>query len=488
MSSSITQRIQTLNQRPILTGPIVYLISRDVRLNDNWALAFAHQLAQQSHQPLWLVFQLLPTMGQRSREHFDFLVAGLQELQAAAQAKYIPLTIITTNDLTRLTATLTSWNPGAIVLDFSPLKGPQQRALHLAQNLNCSVTQVDTHNCIPIWQTSDHQEYAARTIRPKIHRVLPDFLETAPPLPAYPAKNLGLPTRNNYTFPNPSATDWQTIANGVQAPSNQQHLDWKTGETAAQAQLETFLTERLTNFALYRNDPNHNACTDLSPYLHFGMISAATIITRTLHHTKLDLETVLAYDRTTPIQPTTHRSQLELHAVATLLEELIVRKELADNFCYFNSNYDSLAGAPNWAKQTLAKHQSDHRLATYTLDELTHAKTADPAWNAAQTQLVKTGKLHGYLRMYWAKQLLLWTPDAETAIQTAISLNDHYSLDGGDPNGYVGVLWSLAGLHDRPWQERPIFGTIRTMTATGLARKFNLEAYQQYWSPAREPA
>jgi deoxyribodipyrimidine photo-lyase len=481
MNSSITQRTQPLNQQPISTGPIIYLISRDLRLNDNWALAFAHQLAQQSHQPLWLVFQLLPTMGQRSHEHFDFLLAGLRELQISARNHNISLTIITADNLTELTSTLTSWNPGAIVLDFSPLKGSQQRARHLAKNLNCSVTQVDAHNCIPIWQTSDHQEYAARTIRPKIHRLLPDFLDTAPELPMYPSSNLQSPTKNTIVFPNPTATNWQTIENFVQAPTNHQQLDWQAGETAAHAQLTAFLTERLTKFGLYRNDPNQTACTDLSPYLHFGMISAVTGIKAVLQTTNLELATVLDYDRATPIQPNSPSAALKLHSTATLLEELIVRKELADNFCYHNPNYDSLAGAPNWAQQTLTKHQSDLRSAIYSLDELTQVKTVDLAWNAAQTQLIKTGKLHGYMRMYWAKQLLLWTPDAATAIQQAITLNDSYSLDGGDPNGYVGILWSLAGLHDRPWQQRPIFGTIRTMTASGLARKFDLETYQQHW-------
>lgn len=482
MNSSITQRAKPLNQKPVLTGPIIYFISRELRFNDNWALAFAHQIAQQSHQPLWLVFQLLPTMGQRSHEHFEFLLAGLRELQTTAQIKHIPLTVITTSDLTKLTSILASWNPGAIVLDFSPLKGPQQRANHLAKNLSCLVTQVDAHNSIPVWQTSDHQEYAARTIRPKIHRLLPDFLEITPTVPAYPRTNLNVPLKSMFTFPKPTTTDWQAITQYVQAPTNNQRLAWQPGETAAQTQLTTFLAKRLASFSLYRNDPNQTACTDLSPYLHFGMISAATIMRQTLSHTNLDLETILTYDHSNSIKPTTSRPQLELHAVATLLEELIVRKELADNFCYYNQNYDSLAGAPAWAQQTLAKHRSDLRPIIYSLDELARARTSDLAWNTAQNQLIKTGKLHGYMRMYWAKQLLHWTTDAATAIQTAITLNDRYSLDGGDPNGYVGILWSLAGLHDRPWQERPIFGTIRTMTTAGLARKFNLETYQQRWS------
>jgi deoxyribodipyrimidine photo-lyase len=156
---------------------------------------------------------------------------------------------------------------------------------------------------------------------------------------------------------------------------------------------------------------------------------------------------------------------------------MIVRKELADNYCYYNGKYDSLEGAPEWAQRTLAKHAADPREFIYTLEQFKNAETHDEAWNAAQLQLTRTGKIHGYMRMYWAKKVLEWSKTPDEALTTLLYLNDFYHLDGGDPNGYVGILWSVAGLHDRPWGERPVYGVIRSMVYGGLKRKFNIQAY-----------
>ncbi|MFB0900904.1 MAG: deoxyribodipyrimidine photolyase, partial [Dehalococcoidia bacterium] len=163
------------------------------------------------------------------------------------------------------------------------------------------------------------------------------------------------------------------------------------------------------------------------------------------------------------------------------IEELVVRKELADNFCFYNHKYDSLEGAKEWAKLTLKLHANDRRIFQYKLQDWQNAKTHDLAWNAAQKELSHTGKMHGYMRMYWAKKILEWSESPESAIETAIYLNDFYSLDGGDPNGYAGIMWSIAGVHDRAWFERDVFGKIRYMNYKGLKRKFNLEKYIQMW-------
>ena len=166
----------------------------------------------------------------------------------------------------------------------------------------------------------------------------------------------------------------------------------------------------------------------------------------------------------------------------TLFEEMIVRKELSDNFCLYSASYNSLDSVANWARNTLNEHAKDMREFVYTIKELESANTHDEAWNAAQTELKTTGKMHGYMRMYWAKKILEWSPDANTAISNCIYLNDSYSIDGCDPNGYVGILWSIGGLHDRPWIERPIFGKIRYMNRAGLKRKFDLDSYIKRWS------
>jgi deoxyribodipyrimidine photo-lyase len=163
------------------------------------------------------------------------------------------------------------------------------------------------------------------------------------------------------------------------------------------------------------------------------------------------------------------------------LEELIVRRELSDNFCFYNPNYDSVAGFHEWAQKTLEEHRGDKREYLYNKDEFESAKTHDDLWNAAQSQLVQTGKIHGYMRMYWAKKILEWTKSPEQALEIAIFLNDKYALDGCDPNGYVGIAWSVGGVHDRAWTEREVFGKIRYMNANGCKRKFDTQKYIDTW-------
>jgi deoxyribodipyrimidine photo-lyase len=192
----------------------------------------------------------------------------------------------------------------------------------------------------------------------------------------------------------------------------------------------------------------------LSPYLHFGQIS--------------------------PVEVAWRAAQVGGPGAQAFLEELIVRRELAVNFVFYNPNYDRFEGLPAWAKETLRQHASDPRPARYTLEELEEARTEDPLWNAAQTELIRTGKIHGYMRMYWGKGFLRWTEDPEKAFRFALHLNNKYALDGRDPSSYAGVGWCF-GLHDRPFPERPIFGKVRPMTEAGLRRKFPVEIYLARW-------
>jgi deoxyribodipyrimidine photo-lyase len=175
-------------------------------------------------------------------------------------------------------------------------------------------------------------------------------------------------------------------------------------------------------------------------------------------------------------------SEAEREVTAAFLEELIVRRELSDNFCFYNSSYDSVDGFHEWAKKTHKIHATDPRPYLYSLDQFENAGTHDPYWNAAQRQMVRTGKMHGYMRMYWAKKILEWSPSPRKALEIAIKLNDRYELDGRDPNGYTGIAWSIGGVHDRAWGERPVFGKVRYMNEAGLRRKFNLETYLAMYS------
>jgi deoxyribodipyrimidine photo-lyase len=232
------------------------------------------------------------------------------------------------------------------------------------------------------------------------------------------------------------------------------------GETAARETLERFLGERLPGYG-ERNDPNTTVCSDLSPYLHFGMISAQRVLLR--------------------LREGGHRGE----QADSFTEELVVRRELADNYVMHTEPYDQLAGFPAWAQQTLEAHTRDPRPHLYDENTLETAATSDPLWNAAQLQMVRTGKMHSYMRMYWAKKILEWSTDPATALRNTIRLNDRYSLDGRDSNGYAGIAWSIGGVHDRGWTERPVFGKIRYMNDRGAARKFNVKQYIQTWAPAQ---
>ncbi len=191
----------------------------------------------------------------------------------------------------------------------------------------------------------------------------------------------------------------------------------------------------------------------LSPYLHFGQLSAQRVA----------LE-VQAFDADIPAQE-------------AFLEQLVVRRELSDNFCFHEPAYDRCEGFPAWALKTLEAHRRDPRPYLYALDEFEEARTHDPLWNAAQSQMVASGRMHGYLRMYWAKKILEWTESPEKAMRVAVYLNDRYQLDGRDPNGYAGIAWCIGGVHDRAWGERPVFGKVRYMSAGGARRKFDVAAY-----------
>jgi len=210
----------------------------------------------------------------------------------------------------------------------------------------------------------------------------------------------------------------------------------------------------LSNYNQLRNDPAKSYQSTISPYLNHGFISAIRIV-KEIKNTNIDDENTKAF-----------------------LEELIVRRELADNYCYYNINYNNFNGFHIWAKTTLNEHRFDKRDYVYSIEDWEKANTHDTAWNAAQLQLIEEGRMHGYMRMYWAKKILEWTESVEIAMETAIYLNDKYALDGRDPNGFTGIAWSIGGVHDRAWTQRNVYGKIRYMNYNGLKRKIDIKKYE----------
>ncbi len=441
----INTRSRYLNNIPVKSGPVLYWMSRDQRVQHNWALLTAQNIALELHSPLIVAFNLTPSFPLANLRHYNFMLTGLREIEQDLLALNIPLIMLYGEPQQNLPTYINQNNISTVVMDFSPLKIAKQWKQTLVAQTKATLIETDAHNIIPIWQTSDKQEYAARTIRPKIHKQLPQYLTPIPPTQSMPSENLP----SNHQLINWDKTYAQLSINTQIKP-----ITWLTpGPQAAQQTLQHFLTHKAATYATDHNDPAKNTLSNLSPYLHFGHISAQYIALQTTH-------------------------------LESFFEELVVRRELADNFCHYNPHYDSLAGAPNWAQQILADHQHDPREYLYTQQELEQALTHDPAWNAAQVEMVTTGKMHGYMRMYWAKKILEWTPSPTQAYQIAIYLNDIYSLDGRDPNGFTGIAWAIAGIHDRPWKERPIFGKIRYMNYNGLKRKFEIQRYIDKFLPS----
>lgn len=219
--------------------------------------------------------------------------------------------------------------------------------------------------------------------------------------------------------------------------------------------LEDFLQNKLNMYEEKRNNPLENITSNLSAYLNWGFVSAQRVA----------LEVI--------------RSDAMRMNKEAFLEELIVRRELSQNFCFYNKKFKTFDGTPLWAKNTLKEHTKDIRFELYTLTQLEKAQTSDDLWNSAQRQLIKEGKIHGYMRMYWAKQFLLWTQTPLQALKYAIYLNDKYAYDAPAASGYVGILWSIGALHDRAFQQRYIFGKVRSMTYNGAKSKFDVDKYIQ---------
>jgi deoxyribodipyrimidine photo-lyase len=436
-------------------------MSRDQRAQDNHALLAAQEQAIAEKVPLYVLF-VLKHVKSRSREHYAFMLEGLEEVAKEVQSKNISFVLRQGDSADCITKFIKEVKAGALFFDFSPLKNARVTAKKVASLIDIPVTVVDTHNIIPVWVISDKQEFAAHTMRRKVHKQLDAFLATPATLKKHP-----------YIANKVLSMSFDEAMKLIQSfPAAGITISHTPGEKAARKQLDSFLEKDLEKYALLRNDIAEDHQSNLSPYLHFGQISSLRVAIETIakaNDTPLLLQSFkLAQNGETPSTA---------DGMNALLEEIIVRKELADNFCFYGQSYTSIKGAAAWAQASLASHLNDPRDFVYTQNEWEACATHDVVWNTAQTEMNKTGKLHGYLRMYWAKKILEWSASPEEAIKTAIYLNDKYSVDGGDPNGYVGILWSIAGLHDRPWFDRPVLGKIRYMNEAGLRRKYDVEKY-----------
>lgn len=423
---------------------VLYWMQQAQRTHLNLALDWAIQTANSCNLPLLVAFALKTNYPGANARHYQFMLEGLQDVEQDLQKRHIGF-IIKEGDPEHVIPALAK-NAAIVVGDIGYLRIQRCWRKQIAERIDCPFSAIETDVAVPIRLVSNKEEYAARTIRPKIHRIWKPFLNEP------------------YTMPPPVTRHWHESTQSDINPTDDvfklkidtsvacvKHI--KGGQQAAKKQLEAFIRNGLPFYHTERNDPANNLCSNMSPYLHFGQICSLDITRKVL-----DAET-------------------STDAKDSYLEELIVRRELSMNFIYFNTGYDKYDSAlPEWAKKTLHKHVKDKRPAQYTRAELEAGETRDPYWNAAQQEMVHLGKMHNYMRMYWGKKVIEWSKSPEEAFELLTEMNDRYELDGRDANGYTGIAWCF-GKHDRPWTERDIFGTVRYMAASGLERKFKIKKY-----------
>jgi deoxyribodipyrimidine photo-lyase len=335
-----------------------------------------------------------------------------------------------------------------IVCDRGYLRHQRQWRKVVARDTGCRVVQVESDVVVPLEVVSQKAEYAARTIRPKIHKHLSHYLVELKPTRI---KKSSLQLRvKGIELSDVEAVLKKMSLNRSIAPVS--HF-FKGGTSRARKIFADFLRQRFKNYVENRNQPQTDDVSHMSKYLHFGQISPLYLALQILKTGKGFKDAREAF-----------------------IEELVVRRELAMNFVYFTPNYDSYQCLPNWAQKTLGEHKKDRREYRYTRRQLENAQTHDEYWNAAMREMTSTGFMHNYMRMYWGKKILEWSSSPEQAFKTTLAINNKYFLDGRDANSYTGVAW-VFGVHDRAWSERPIFGKIRYMAASGLERKCDIQGY-----------
>jgi len=437
-------RIVRLNDQEIQRNGdlVVYWMQASQRAEYNHAMEFAITRSNELHIPVMVFFGITDEYPDANLRHYRFMFEGLQETKQTLAHRGIRMVIRHQSPVEGIMQFAD--RAALVVTDRGYLRFQRQWRKTVAEHLNCPLYQIETDVIVPVEIASDKREYAARTIRPKINQHLDTYMRPVEPEPVnYPSDAL--------SFEAFSLADVDTALAQLRIDTTVSPVDtFRGGRTRAEAFLNGFLESKLDHYGELRNDPTTDILSHMSPYLQFGQISPLEIALRVGETNSPGRE---AY-----------------------LEELIVRRELSMNFCYYDSQYDSPGCLPDWADETLEHHRRDEREYIYSLSEFEAAQTHDPYWNAAQREMLCTGKMHGYMRMYWGKKILEWTETPDEAYRIALYLNNTYELDGRNPNGYAGVAWCF-GNHDQGWKERPVYGKVRYMNANGLRRKFDADGY-----------
>jgi deoxyribodipyrimidine photo-lyase len=437
------ERIKPLNSKTVDKGNyILYWMQAAQRAEYNHALEYSIRRANELNVPVVVLFGITDNYPGANLRHYYFMLEGLKETKEALEKRYIKLVL--RHESCELAVVELAKNACCVVVDAGHTRIQLKWRQKAANNIKCLLEEVETNLIVPVMEVSDKENFSAGTLRPRITKRLPEYL-----------------VKIKYNKPLFNSLDMKFNSfniNNVELALSKLNIDtsvgpvkdFKGGATEAKRRLKDFIKNKLGHYPDLRNDPCLDATSNMSPYLHFGQISPLYIALKVLESDSPGKE---AY-----------------------LEELIVRRELSYNFVYYNKSYDKFSCLPPWAKNTLNFHARDKREYVYSLKEFEQAKTHDPYWNAAQKEMVITGKMHGYMRMYWGKKILEWSKNPKEGYRIALYLNNKYELDGRDPNGFAGVAWCF-GKHDRAWSERTVFGKIRYMNASGLKRKFDCNKY-----------
>ena len=441
-------RIKPLNKRHPIKGKYVfYWMQASQRAEFNHALEFSINQANKRKLPLIVYFGLTDAFPEANERHYYFMLEGLKHTQKVLKDRDVGMIVERVSP--EIGAVKFAKRASLVICDRGYLKIQKQWRQYVAENIECPLLQVESDVVVPVEEASNKEEYSAATLRrkllPMLHKYLVPLQEEIPQI-----KSSRLEFDSYNIFNVAKAISTLRINHSVEPVSS-----FHGGTNEAKNWLKEFISKKLEIYGDLRNDPNEDYLSNLSPYLHFGQIS--------------------------PLYVALQLSRNSISGTEAFLEELIVRRELSMNFVHYNEKYDSFTGLPNWAKLTLKEHERDPREYIYSLEELEQAQTHDSYWNAAQRQMVITGKMHGYMRMYWGKKILEWTVNPEEAFSIALYLNNKYEIDGRDPNAFAGVAWCF-GKHDRPWGRRPIFGNVRFMSPDGLKRKFDAAKYAQRYA------
>lgn len=438
---------------------VLYWMQSTHRFEENWALRHAILEADRLGKPLLVHQGLDPTYEHANDRIHTVILENARALhrRAAKLGLRYQFVLRRRRDDDRRVVDRLAARAVMVVTDRFPTAGIAERTARFAERAPCRVVTVESHAIVPSGAFVK-EEYAARTIRPKIAKLLELALEPVEdraPRKALPDsiwKSLEVDRLDLTTLDVTAEVARCEIDHAVPA------VPFASGLDGARARLAAFCADGLADYSERRNEPSDtDGSSRLSPYLHFGQISAAEV-----------LRTVRAAGHS--------------ESAAKFQDELVTWRELALNFCLRNPNYGKLRGLPDWVHRTMDEHKDDPREAIYSLEQLERAETHDELWNAAQRELVRTGYMHNVTRMLWGKSVLLWTKRYKHALDHLILLNNKYGLDGRDPSSYGGIQWCF-GKFDRPWFNKPVFGVIRPMSLARAREKFDAEAYIGMFPP-----